>query len=180
MGAQKRPARVKLVIGMLAKDKKLFDCTEEFFVKEFGQIDYRSPCLLFNYTDYYKEEMGHPLKRRFISFEKLIPPQDLPKIKLKTNLIEKKTSQNKKRLINVDPGYINDSKFILATTKDYFHRIYLGKGMYAEVTLYWKKDGFQTFDWTYPDYRTKEYRDILNKIREAYAKERKTFHNQGG
>lgn len=173
MGALKKPERVKLVIGILAKDKKLFDSTEEFFVKEFGQIDYRSPWLFFNYTDYYKNEMGHPLNRMFISFEKLISPQDLPKIKLKTNLIEKRTSQNKKRRINIDPGYINDSKFILATTKDYFHRIYLGRDVYAEVTLYWKKHGFQTLDWTYPDYRTKEYREILNKIRQTYAKERR-------
>lgn len=177
MGKAKKPKRVKLVIGMLAKDKKLFDNIEEFFVKEFGEIDYRSPVLLFTHTDYYKKEMGHPLKRRFISFKKLILPGRLSNIKLRTNFLEEKFAGKEKgsikRQINIDPGYISDSKLILATTKDYFHRVYLDKGIYAEVTLVWKKGSFQPFNWTYPDYKTKEYLEILNTVRNAYMRERK-------
>jgi len=168
MGKAKKPRRVKLIIGMLAKNKKLFDISEEFFIKRFGAIDYKSPALSFDYTDYYKKEMGCPLKRRFISFKKSIPPEEITEIKLFTNSIEEKLSVNKKRRVNIDPGYISDSKLILATTKDYFHRIYLNKGVYAEVTLYWRKDSFQPFEWTYPDYRTKEYLDILNAIRNNF------------
>lgn len=177
MGKAKEPRRVKLVIGMLAKNKKLFDIIEEFFVKKFGDIDYRSPVFPFVHTSYYKKEMGYPLKRRFVSFKKLVSPDRIVNIKLIANSFEQKfTKKGKgsiKRQINIDPGYISDSKLILATTKDYFHRIYLNKGIYAEVTLSWKNGSFQSFHWTYPDYRTLEYINILNNIRNDYMKERK-------
>lgn len=176
MGKPKRPQRVKLIIGMLTKNKKLFDYLEEFFVKEFGEIDYKSPVLLFDHTTYYKREFGHPLKRRFISFKDLILPEDISKIKLVTNSIEERFAKKKKgslnRKINIDPGYVSDSKLILVTTKDYYHRIYLNKGVYGEVTLAWKKQSFRPFEWTYPDYRTPEYINILNRIRGIYMKER--------
>jgi len=171
METAKKPRQVKLIIGMLAKDKKLFDQIEEFFAKEFGEIDYRSPVLKFDYTHYYKKEMGHPLKRKFISFKKLISPEEISKIKLRTNSFEEALAVKKRRRINIDPGYISDSKLILATTKNYSHRIYLNKGIYAEVTLSWKKGGFQTLEWTYPDYKTTEYRDILNSVRNSYIKQ---------
>lgn len=174
MTKAKRPRQVKLIIGMLAKDKKLFDVIEEFFVKEFGEIDYRSPVLQFDYTDYYEKEMGPGLKRKFISFKKLISPGSLPKIKASTNSLEEKHAEKEKKLIkrkiNIDPGYVSDSKLVLATTKDFYHRIYLNRWIYAEVTLVWKKGGFRPFEWTYPDYRTKEYIGILNSIRNAYMK----------
>ena len=176
MGKAKKPQRVKLIIGMLAKNKKLFDRIEEFFIKEFGKIDYRSPLILFDHTDYYKKELGQALKRKFVSFKTLIPPESISKVKTITNSLEEKFAKQKngslKRSLNLDPGYISDSKLILATTKDYFHRLYLKNGIYAEVTLAWKKGSFQPFDWTYPDYKTKEYIDILNAIRKAYMKER--------
>ncbi|MEK6733229.1 MAG: DUF4416 family protein, partial [Candidatus Omnitrophota bacterium] len=74
------------------------------------------------------------------------------------------------RRINIDPGYISDSKLVLATTKDYFHRIYLTSGIYAEVTLRWRRGGFEPFEWTYPDYQSKEYIDIFNTIRKRLCK----------
>ncbi|MBU4311389.1 MAG: DUF4416 family protein [Candidatus Omnitrophica bacterium] len=171
MGTAKKPRQVKLIIGMLAKDKKLFDQIEEFFAKEFGEIDYRSPVLKFDHTHYYKKEMGHPLKRKFVSFKKLVSPEHISKIKLRTNSFEEACAVKKRRRINIDPGYISDSKLILVTTKNYSHRIYLNKGIYAEVTLSWKKGGFQPLEWTYPDYKTTEYRDILNSIRNSYMKQ---------
>ncbi len=177
MGKAKRPKRVKLVIGVLSKNKKLFEDIEEFFIKHFGEIDYKSPEVLFDHTDYYKEEMGYPLKKRFISFKKLIPPESISKIKLLTNSLEEKFSKKKNgylnRQINIDPGYITPSKLVLATTKDDYPRAYLNTGIYVEVTLSWKKGSFQCFEWTYPDYRSKDYIDILNTIRNSYMKERK-------
>ncbi len=176
MGKTKIPQQVKLVIGMLAKDKKLFDTVEEFFAKEFGSIDYRSSLIPFKYTDYYKKEMGHALNRKFISFKERVSPERLPQIKLTTNSLEDKFSIKKndgsKRQINIDPGYLSDSKFVLATTKDYCHRLYLNNGIYAEVTLMWRKSSFQPTEWTYPDYKTREYIDILNAIRNILMEER--------
>jgi len=170
MGKAKKPRQVKLVIGMLAKNQKLFDAAEEFFIKHFGPIDYKSPLIPFNYTDYYKKEMGSPLKRKFISFKTAIQPERIAEIKLSANSIEEKLSVNKKRRVNIDPGYISDSKLVLATTKDYFHRIYLGRGIYAEITLRWRKGSFEPLEWTYPDYRSKEYTAILNNIRNMSIK----------
>ena len=172
MGKPKKAKKVKLIIGILAKDKKLFDSIEEFFLKDFGEIDYRSPDIPFSCTDYYKDEMGAPLKKRFLSFKKLIAPERLPDIKIKTNNIEEKFSKKQKRQINIDPGYVSDSKLVLATTKNYFHRIYLNKGIYAEVTLRWKKGSFHPFDWTYPDYKSGEYIDLLNHVRSSYMKDK--------
>jgi hypothetical protein len=168
MGKAKKPKAVKLIMGMLAKSQKLFVTAEEFFIKKFGPIDYKSPAIYFTYTDYYKKELGSPLKRKYISFKRAVSPEKIAKIKLFTNYVEKKLSKNKKRRINIDPGYISDSKLILATTKDYFHRIYLNHGIYAEVTLRWKKSSFEAFEWTYPDYRSREYINILNHIRNLY------------
>ena len=170
MGKIKDPQRVKLVIGMLAKDISLFDRVEEFFIKKFKNIDFKSSLIPFDYTDYYKDEMGHPLKKKFISFERLISQDDIVNIKLYTNQLENKFLKAHKRQINLDPGYLTDAKFILATTKDYFHRIYLAKGIYAEVTLFWRKGSFSQFEWTYPDHRSKEYIDTLNTIRDIYMK----------
>ena len=170
MGKTKKPKAVKLIIGMLAKSQKLFDKAEEFFIKDFGPIDYKSRVISFDYTDYYEKELGSPLKRNFISFKKPISPEKIAKIKLITNSIEEKLSADKKRRINIDPGYISDAKLVLATTKDYFHRIYLSRGIYAEVTLKWRKGGFEPSEWTYPDYRSKEYIDILNHIRSIHMR----------
>ena len=170
MGKAKKPKAVKLIIGMLAKSQKLFDKAEEFFIKDLGAIDYKSPLIPFDYTDYYKEELGIALKRKFVSFRKAISPEKIAKIKLLTNSIEETLAMDKKRQINIDPGYISDAKFILATTKDYFHRIYLNHGIYAEITLKWRKGGFEPFEWTYPDYRSRVYIDILNAIRNNYMK----------
>jgi len=171
MGKTKKPRAVKLIIGMLAKSQKLFDKAEEFFIKDFGAIDYKSPVISFNHTGYYKKEFGGALKRIFISFKKPVSPEKIAKIKLLTNSIEEKLSADKKRRVNIDPGYVSDSKLILATTKDYFHRIYLNHGIYAEVTLMWRKGGFKPFEWTFPDYRSKEYIDVFNAIRNAYMAE---------
>jgi len=171
MGKAKKPKAVKLVIGMLSKGQKLFDTAEEFFIKEFGPIDYKSPSIIFNHTDYYKKEMGGPLKRKFISFKKPISPEKIAGIKLFTNSIEEKLAVGRKRRINIDPGYVSDSKLVLATTKDYFHRIYLNHGIFAEVTLRWRKGGFEPFEWTYPDYKSKVYMNILNTIRHIHMEE---------
>lgn len=183
MGKPKRPKRVKLIIAMLARNKKLFDSIEEFFIKDFGEIDYRSPVLLFTHTAYYRKEMGHPLKRRFLSFKKLILPETISKIKTITNSLEGRFATQKggslKRQINIDPGYLSDSKLILVTAKDYSHRIYLKNGIYAEVTLAWKRGTFQPFEWTYPDYKTREYIDILNSIRKMYMDKRRYYARQG-
>lgn len=162
---------VKLIIGLITGDENNFKLANEALSEKFGAIDYVSPIFDFNFTDYYQKEIGVKLKRCFFSFAKLISPEQLSRIKLITNKIEKRYSKDGKRSLNIDPGYITSSKLILATTKDYCHRIYLGKGIFAEVTLRFKEKSFIPGEWTYPDYKTKDYIEAFNRIREIYMQQ---------
>ena len=139
--------------------------------RKFGKIDFESVPFNFGFTHYYKKEMGSILYRRFVSFEKLRDPSVFPAIKLFCIKIEKKFSKDSKRTINIDPGYLNEAKLVLTTTKDYSHRIYVGKGIFEEVTLYYKDSNFQDFATTYPDYKTPEYKEIFISIREKYRQQ---------
>ncbi len=167
MGTIKKPLPVKLIAGLIYHDESFLELSKKFLVKKFGQIDFESETLNFNYTDYYSKEMGNNLLRKFISFKKLLIPEDFDRIKLYTNKIESRLSCNDKRQINIDPGYLNDAKLVLLTTKDYSHRIYLGRGIYAETTLVYKKGNFEGYDWTYPDYK-KDYINIFTDIRKIF------------
>ncbi|MCX5706361.1 MAG: DUF4416 family protein [Candidatus Omnitrophica bacterium] len=169
MGKIAKARPVKLITGFIFKDNAAFKKAKILLKQRFGKIDFESQTLPFNLTDYYKKEFGDGLKRVFISFRRQIPPQELSKIKVFTNQIEKKISCGKNRLVNIDPGYLDLAKLILASTKDYVHRIYLDKGIYAEITLFYQDKSFKPWTWTYPDYRTPEYIAIFNHIREIYA-----------
>lgn len=168
MGKIKIPAPAKLIIGFIFKEEQAFNKSKTLLKKHFGRIDFESRELPFCHTDYYKEELGTGLKRKFVSFAKLILPQDLARIKITTNKIEKKLSKMSRRPINIDPGYLDLAKLVLASTKDYKHRIYISRGIYAEVTLFYEKDSFGPWAWTYPDYKTGDYIEIFNRLREIY------------
>jgi hypothetical protein len=171
MGKVRKHNLTKLIIGFIFREESAFDKAKSVLKKRFGTIDFESQTLPFKHTDYYEREFGGGLKRKFISFRKLILPQNLTKLKLFTNKLEHKLSRGKFRLINIDPGYLDLAKVILASTKDYKHRIYLNRGIYAEVTLFFQDKSFRPWDWTYPDYRTDEYSEIFNCIRDIYVKQ---------
>ncbi len=177
MGKVKQPGEVKLFMGMITGEANLFDEAEKSLSQKFGPVDFKSPILSFEHTHYYESEMGLNLKRKFISFQGLIDPAKIGEIKLFTNQLEQDYLRpgTNHRCINLDPGYLTLSKLVLASTKDYQHRIYLGRGIYAEVTLRYKKGkGFETWEWTYPDYRTEEYLAIFNHLRKIYQGQLKT------
>lgn len=171
MGAVLKPQNVKLFFGFMSNDENLFSNTELILTKKFGLVDFTSKIIPFDYTDYYKKELGVGLKRKFISFKKLITPERLTDIKLFTDKIEHRLSFENKRRINIDPGYLSSGKLVLATTKDYAHRIYLKKGIFAEVTLFYQNGSFQPWQWTYPDYKTKDYIEIFNHLYKTYIGE---------
>ncbi len=151
----------KLFCGLIGHS---FDEPIEELVKHFGKIESRRNPISFSYTDYYKDEMGENLIRDWIVFERLIEEEDIGNIKIFTCEIEKRLSRNGKRTVNIDPGYVNLSRIILASTKDYSHRIYIGNGIFAEVTLIYKHKNFTPLPWTYPDY--KDNKDFFEGIRE--------------
>lgn len=162
------PPPVKLVIGILYHDEHwLAPCMEQL-VSRFGETDFQSPPIRFEYTDYYFEEMGQPLFRMFTSFVRLIQSEQLREIKLFAGELERKYSENGRRLLNIDPGYLTGSAFILATSKNYAHRIHLGNGIFAQQEILFEKKRVRTLDWTYPDYRAVEYHDMLRRIRQNY------------
>ena len=171
MGNIFHPSAVKLIVAMITNSLSLLPEVENLLQKKFGPIDFHSPIIDFTYTNYYEKEMGKNLKRKFVSFEKLIFPLEIITIKHYTNRLERKFSHQGRRNINLDPGYLNEGKLILVSTKDNLQRIYLGKGIYGEVTLYFKHAEFQPFMWTYPDYRSPEYRHIFKQIRNIFRKQ---------
>ena len=122
----------------------------------------------FQDTEYYFEEMGRPLFRRFIVFSRLIDPGQLAEIKLFSNKVEQLHGRKGKRLVNIDPGYVVAERFVLATGKNYTHRIYLDKGIYADLTLVFNKGHYQTLPWTYPDYARDEIKGFLRIVRKRY------------
>ena len=171
MGKAKSPSPVKLIIAIFTNHLELFPEIEKELGKKYGEIDFKGQVFDFVHTDYYQDEMGHDLKKKFISFKNLINPEELSSIKLFTNELESKHCKIDKRTVNIDPGYVDNSKLVLASTKNYYHRIYLGKGIYAEVTLFFKEKSFQQLPWTYPDYKTDVSIDTFNGIREIYRKQ---------
>ena len=177
MGQVGKPLPAKLVIGLIYRNNIAKIQTIALLEKKYGGIDFISDELDFGYTDYYRPEMGDCLKRLFISFRKLKRPDELAGIKIFTNKLEKLFSRNYRRLINIDPGFLNASKLILATTKDYSHRIYLSKGIFVEVTLIYRGKSFEPLDWTYPDYKSKEYIEIFHAIRKIYCEQARSHRH---
>jgi len=168
MGEIRRPNVVCLVAGICFNDSKQNKTCLDRMQEKFGAIESELAPILFVHTNYYAEEMGHALKKMYISFAKLIDPAELPAIKHFTNALEEELSIDGKRDVNIDPGYIETPKLILATTKNFSHRIYIGKGIYGDVQLYWKNGHFNANPWTYPDYKDETVLRYFEKVRNAY------------
>ena len=176
MSSPKKPDPAKLVISCIMNNKEDIDTIFSLFEDIFGYVDMISPWLNFTYTDYYYKEMGSPLYRKVFVFKSLIEQDDLADIKNKTNDLEQRFTINGNRSVNIDPGYLVSSRFILATGKEYSHRIYIGHKIYADLTLmYSKTKGFQTLDWTYPDYVSENMISFLSKVRNKYLLDLKSY-----
>lgn len=172
---QIRPVEpVKLFVGMLYTSQEVMYKASQMLEQKFGTIDIQTPVWNFEFTNYYAKEMGAILYRKFIAFRQLAEPQTIKDVKLFTNTLESELGEvyaPPTRPINLDPGYLNNSKVVLATTKDYSHRIYLGNGIYAEVTLHYQHGKFCAWDWTYPDYQTSTYQEFFMQMRCAYRQQ---------
>ncbi len=170
MGIAAPPPPAKLIMGLLLRDPEetrplVFQELETIY----GTTDHVTGITRFDKTDYYTREMGDPLYRLFISFHALVAPASLPDIKLATNDVESRFLHPEGgRRVNIDPGILTLQNLVLATTKNYSHRIYLGKGIYGDLTLLFQKGSYQPLPWTYPDYRDKTTRRFLFEVREIY------------
>jgi len=170
MGKPKEPQSAKLFMSFITSGPHLFEKGLKDLCSIFGEADSISERFPFDFTDYYTREMGYPLFRHFITFERLIPLSTLPDIKQATNHLEEKYgTPDGNRQINIDPGYICLEHVILATTKGYSHRPYLRDGIYADLTLIYRNQSFQALEWTYPDYRQESIIALFNQFRKKYV-----------
>ena len=154
-----------LFTGALYHKKEYYTAVKESLSGLFGEIAFESPAMAWDNSDYYREELGWPITRTFIFFKDKIDPLILPDIKLATNKIEEEFSINNKRNINLDPGYMTLSKVVLASTKNYSHRLYIGKGIFAELTLVHTKGSYQPQMFTYRDYAAAECIKVFEAAR---------------
>jgi hypothetical protein len=161
MGLPRQPDEALLFVATLWPEEECLLQSLPLLEQSFGEIAMESPSLRWDFSDYYREELGEPLSRKFLFFRKLIDPGDLAQIKLKTNTIENSLARDGRRGINIDPGYLTPAKIILASTKDYSHRIYLRDGIYGEVTLIFRKGAYVPHLNTYRDYRDERYHHIF-------------------
>ncbi|MDA8402607.1 MAG: DUF4416 family protein [Desulfobacteraceae bacterium] len=171
MSQPNSPQPAKLVIGVFTNDKRLLAPVLNSLTKQFGGMDMISPWIAFDYTRYYEREMGPDLVRRMMAFKPLINQADLSTIKLATNAIELECAIGARRNINIDPGYMLRERFVLATGKNFAHRIYIGNRIYADLTLLFQKGAFQILPWTYPDYKDGRIQSFLHQVRNKYIKD---------
>jgi hypothetical protein len=179
MGTVRTPIPAKLFVGMIAQDIGLFTACTERLTAVYGDVDIRSDILSWEHSDYYRVEMGSNLRRVFIFFDRLIDPGALSSVKHFTAQLEREHTisalSGSHRTINLDPGYVTEAKVVLATTKDFPHRVYIGRDIYAESTLHYSKHSgtYMPVEHTYPDFRSQYCRDLFSKARE---KLRRTLH----
>jgi hypothetical protein len=168
MSIPKEPPKVKLIRSLFSRDEDLLGEVIQEMEGYLGPAHWKSEKLIFDRTRYYANEMGWPLHRQFISFSRFIAPDALVEIKLLTNALEQGHLVKTRRTINIDPGYISLERLILATGKNYIHRIYLNRGIYADLTLVFHAGTFKPLPWTYPDYADERVIRYFNTLRSEY------------
>ncbi|MBM4352274.1 MAG: DUF4416 family protein [Deltaproteobacteria bacterium] len=159
------PPPVLLVLGVLHTDEAAAEAALAAFVERFGPVERMLGPLPFDCTDYYDAEMGTPITRRFLLFRDPVSADCLPEVKLFTNAIEERFASDGKRRVNQDPGLLTPVNLVLATGKPRHQRIYLGQGIYGDLTLVYHTGAYQPLPWTYRDWGSEEVRAFLTRAR---------------
>ncbi len=165
MGRTKAAPHVIFITALCTHQMNLAERIEHRLVEQYGPIELKSTPFEFSHTSYYQKEMGTDLKKCFLAFENTLDPIELVAFKLFTNQLEHETSRQGRRLINIDPGYLELPKLVLASTKNFSHRVYLDRGVYGDVQLIWREGRFQSLPWTYPDYHERTSLDFFTEVR---------------
>jgi len=181
MGQVQEVEPVKFIVGLLAISQEILAEARELVAREFGAVESLSAVWPFNSTKYYGKEMSERLLRQFASLAEPGDPADIVKFKLTCNSAEladaRERGRGQRRAINLDPGYITPAKLVLASTKDYSHRVYLGRGIYAEVTLQYESGSWRSFPWSYPDYRGPSYHEFFSQVRKRLLEQLRKQEN---
>ncbi len=181
MSSPRPPSPARLVVGLFTAERELLHEAAMALSELFGPLDAASPWFSFHHTSYYEREFGSPLFRRLMAFKRLADQGELCDIKLATNEVEKKFLRPEgSRRLNLDPGLLTPERFVLATGKNYVHRVYLAKGIYADLTLVYRRGVYEPLEWTYPDYAEACVRDFLLQLRRGLLAARKTEKSENG
>jgi hypothetical protein len=162
------PEPAQLIISVLTPQEEDVASAQASLILDLGPIEEEIGPLAFPYTSYYDAEMGSGIRRWIWSFEKMLDRAEIVRIKCLTNEIEQAAAVGGKRRFNLDPGLLTLGNFVLATGKNNAHRIYLDKGIFADLTLIFRSKTYNPLEWTYPDYADPELIKILNRLRESY------------
>jgi hypothetical protein len=173
------PPAVKYFIAVLYRDPSFLDTARQEFVRRWGGIDFEGRDHVFDVTDYYVPEMGGPLYRRLLSFENLAGPGLLVDMKLACNGIETLLCIDNKRTVNCDAGYLDHNKVVLASAKEAGQKIYLDKGIYADLAGRYRDGKYRPFEWSFPDFKDGRYDDELLAIRAIYLSRAKAGRCSG-
>ncbi len=161
------------IVAVITKegDDAVFDWAIERLRDQWGAIAEIAPPAPFVAGGFYTPQMGQPLRKTLVAFEAPTDPEPLAKWKSQSNQWEFEAAQRfgndgSPRPLNLDPGYVTQAKWVLATVKDRDHRIYLRDGIFAEVTLNYVGGQWVHHRWTYPDYRTAAVADFASRCRQ--------------
>jgi len=168
MAAPELPDPVKLIVAVLWSEAAPRDEATNRMQDLWGPVDFTGADRSFDVTSYYRPEMGDSLVRRLLSFERLVPPDCLREAKLRTNEIEEALAVGGARCVNLDIGYLDHGKLVLASAKGAAQKVYLADGIWADLVGRYKAGRYQPFEWTFPDFRDGRYDEELGKIRRVY------------
>ncbi len=166
------PPPAKLLASVIYRDEERFAEARALFANGIGTVERVSDAFPFDFTEYYAREMGAPLARRFVVAADPVARDALAAVKEAAERIEEALAVGGRRTVNVDPGLLTEENFILATGKNYSHRVYLRDGVFADLTLVYEKGAYRALPWTYPDYASGPVRAFLADVRSAYRESR--------
>ena len=177
MAQTEQPLPVKYFVAVLFRDEEYVSQAKEELTARWGKMDFAGPDHPFDITDYYEPEMGTPLNRRLISFEQLYSPTLIVDMKLECNNIETALAVGNRRRVNLDAGYLDHNKIILASAKEAGQKVYIDKGIYADLSGRYKAGKYRPFEWSFPDFKDGRYDEELLFIRKLYRRQLKEYRS---
>ncbi len=165
------PAPAKFIVAATYRDERLLTAALKGVCERYGEVEHRSSDFVFDHTRYYEKEMGTDLRKQFFSFTQTREPEELVEFKLLTMALESEFAQEGRRRVNLDPAYLELAKLVVATSKNFSHRIYIGKGVYGDVQLQFRDGRFVPNEWTYGDYRSPLVINFLETVRHTYHRQ---------
>ncbi len=172
----KTPPPAKYFMAIMTTADSYHAEAEEALEEAFGHLDRRSHRYDFSrFSGYYDKEMGGRVWKYFVTFSRLIPMNSLVAVKLSAEELQRRFAVRdqdaSRRTVNLDPGYVTGWNLVVSTVKNHAHRLYLGEGVYGEVTLLFRKHVFEPLPWTYRDYASQAVIDFFAQVRSDYLKQ---------